>query len=276
MSIFKISSIKYNIINEDNKPLYKKGFDYMSDFVDGLAFVRNGSMFNIVDESGVLLYEEWISDRHEFRRFFENKSDEQRRQRSSKTNADTDFDFTTLKHNLRNEQIDDKTIEHVIQQINDLHDYLGNIDLNNSDYCNLLKAIKCASFLKEKFSDEYKMSVMKKTLIYRDDDICIFKPTNFEESRIIGDPQWCVAFKKYCWDNHYKFDSEAIYYVYDVMKYGKDDDFVSIVVRLDGSVCVYNKKHKFLEGTDGIKYIKRFGKGASVLLTKKRKPIQTL
>jgi hypothetical protein len=41
---------------------------------------------------------------------------------------------------------------------------------------------------------------MQKTLVYEDNNVCIFKPTNFQESSIIGEP----IYSQDRLDEHYK------------------------------------------------------------------------
>ena len=61
---------------------------------------------------------------------------------------------------------------------------------------------------------------MSKTLIHEDDCICIFKPTSFQESEIIGKEICCFAFSQGRCAEHYIENHESIYYVYDVMRKG--------------------------------------------------------
>lgn len=116
---------------------------------------------------------------------------------------------------------------------------------------------------------------MNKTLVFRDEEICIFKPTNFNESRIIGEPICCFAYSQERWNEHYEFDQEAIYYVYDVMRYGTDEDFVAITVRPNGSALVLDKKHNWWSRHDSTRFIQGLGGGAAVITTKEGKAIKS-
>ena len=98
----------------------------------------------------------------------------------------------------------------------------------------VVKAVKIGTFLRAKFNNEETFSIMQKTLVFEDNNICIFKPTNFQESSVIGEPICCFAYSQGRWDEHYNGYQEAIYYVYDVMKEGTQHDFVSITVRPNG------------------------------------------
>ena len=97
-------------------------------------------------------------------------------------------------NNLMIENVDNIAINNIVQQVRENWKYFDNVDWDNIDYCGVLKAINHAKFLKAKFNDESKYAIMKKTLVYRDDEICIFKPTNFKESSIIGEPICCFAY----------------------------------------------------------------------------------
>ena len=106
-------------------------------------------------------------------------------------------------NNLMIENVDNTAINDIVQQVRENWKYFDNVDWDNIDYCDILKAINHAKFLKAKFNDESKYAIMKKTLVYRDDKICIFKPTNFKESSIIGEPICCFAYSQSRWDEHY-------------------------------------------------------------------------
>lgn len=116
---------------------------------------------------------------------------------------------------------------------------------------------------------------MQKTLVFEDNNICIFKPTNFQESSVIGEPICCFAYSQGRWDEHYNGYQEAIYYVYDVMKEGTQHDFVSITVRPNGSALVLDKEHNWWSKQQSIQYIQSLEEGASYITTKDGKTIKT-
>ena len=148
------------------------------------------------------------------------------------------------------ENVDNTAINDIVQQVRENWKYFDNVDWDNIDYCGILKAINHAKFLKAKFNDKSKYAIMKKTLVYRDDEICIFKPTNFKESSIIGEPICCFAYSQGRWDEHYNGYQEAIYYVYDVMRDGTIEDFVAITVRPSGRALVLDKEHNWWTQND--------------------------
>ena len=186
-----------------------------------------------------------------------------------------DDKLSKIVNNLQKEGVDDSAINDVVQKVKEYWSYIGNIDWNTIDYCNTLKVINCAKFLKAKFNDETKFAIMNKTLVFRDEEICIFKPTNFNESRIIGEPICCFAYSQERWNEHYEFDQEAIHYVYDVMRYGTDEDFVAITVRPNGSALVLDKKHNWWSRHDSTRFIQGLGGGAAVITTKEGKAIKS-
>lgn len=173
------------------------------------------------------------------------------------------------------ENVDNIAINDIVQQVREYWKYFDNVDWDNIDYCGILKAINLAKFLKAKFNNESKYAIMKKTLAYRDDEICIFKPTNFKESSIIGEPICCFAYSQDKWDEHYNDYQEAIYYVYDVMRDGTIEDFVAITVRPNGRALVLDKEHNWWTQNDSIRYINGLGNGAMVIATKEGKPIKS-
>ncbi len=182
--------------------------------------------------------------------------------------------LTKLYNNLRLEGLDDSHIKEIIREINVYWDYIGDLEWNDIGYIDIIKEISIASFLKAKFDDENKVSVMRKTMVYRDEDNCIFKPSNFFESSIIGEPICCFANNENYWDEHYNEYDEAIYYVYDVVRLGDVDDFVAITVRPHGRALVLDKGHNWKTPQDSIRYIRGLGNGASVIKAKDGKPIQ--
>ena len=94
------------------------------------------------------------------------------------------------------------------------------LDFENGNYIDFVKSINIATFLESKFNTDKDIAIMNKTLIYEDDCICIFKPTSFQESEIIGEEICCFEFSQGRWAEHYIENHESIYYVYDVMRKG--------------------------------------------------------
>jgi hypothetical protein len=165
-------------------------------------------------------------------------------------------------------------IYNIMSQYIALKPFCRALDVENGDYMEFIKAIKIATFLKTKFSDEESLSVMYKTLIYEDNDVCIFKPSNFQESAIIGEPICCFAYSQGRWDEHYNEYQEAIYYVFDVMNENTKHDFVAITVRPSGRALILDKEHNWWSPSDSIRYIRGLGKGASLIVTKEGRSIK--
>lgn len=179
-----------------------------------------------------------------------------------------------LTDSLRKENIDNAAINDIIQKLREYWPYLGVVDWDNITYIDILKSIYCAKFLKAKFNDDSKFSIMQKTLVYRDGGICMFKPTTFEESSIIGEPICCFAYSRGRWNEHYIGYGEAIYYVYDVRR-GDTEDFVAITVRPTGTAIVLDKNNRWWTPSESIKYIQELGEGTPLIVTKEGKPIKT-
>ncbi len=177
-----------------------------------------------------------------------------------------------ITNNLKNENVDNTAINDIIQQVKEYWQYFGTIDWDEIDYIGILKAINCAKFLKAKFNDESKYLIMRKALVYQNDGVCVFKPTSFEESSIIGEPICCFAYSQGRWDEHYIGNGEAIYYVFDAMR-DNAQDFVAITVHPNGKALILDKNHNWWTPSDSIKYIQSLGNGASLITTKAGKQI---
>lgn len=166
-------------------------------------------------------------------------------------------------------------IYNLMSQYIDLKPYCRALDVQNGDIIEFVKAVKIGTFLRAKFNNEETFSIMQKTLVFEDNNICIFKPTNFQESSVIGEPICCFAYSQGRWDEHYNGYQEAIYYVYDVMKEGTQHDFMSITVRPNGRVLVLDKEHNWWSKQQSIQYIQSLEEGASYITSKDRKTIKT-
>ena len=190
----------------------------------------------------------------------------------------TTDDYDKLKNKIdefSQEGLEPIRIYNIISQYIALKPFCRALDVINGDYIEFIKAIKIATFLKAKFNNENAISVMQKTLVYEDNNVCIFKPTNFQESSIIGEPICCFAYSQGRWDEHYNAYEEAIYYIFDVMRENSIHDFVAITVRPNGRALVLDKNHNWWSPSDSIRYIQGLGEGASTIVTKDGKSIKT-
>lgn len=190
-------------------------------------------------------------------------------------NSTDDYDILKNKiDEFLHEGLEPIRIYNIISQYIVLKPFCRALDIINGDYIEFIKAIKIATFLKAKFNNENAISVMQKTLVYEDNNVCIFKPTNFQESSIIGEPICCFAYSQGRWDEHYNAYEEAIYYVFDVMRENSIHDFVAITVRPNGRALVLDKNHNWWSPADSIRYIQGLGEGASTIVTKEGKSIK--
>lgn len=115
---------------------------------------------------------------------------------------------------------------------------------------------------------------MRQTLSYKGNGVCIFKPNNFEESSVVGEPICCFAFSQGRWEEHYNEYQESIYYVYDALREGTIEDFVAITVRPSGKALVLDKEHNWWSSSQSNQFIKGLGEGALVIKTKDGKPVK--
>ncbi len=185
-----------------------------------------------------------------------------------------DVILSKLANNLRVEGVEENAVEDILQKVGEYWEFIGGIDWDNVDYFGILKEISVARFLKAKFNDETKISIMRQTLSYRGNGVCIFKPNNFEESSVVGEPICCFAFSQGRWEEHYNEYQESIYYVYDALREGTIEDFVAITVRPSGKALVLDKKHNWWSSSQSNQFIKGLGEGALVIKTKDGKPVK--
>lgn len=115
-------------------------------------------------------------------------------------------DYKALKKKIdefTKEGIELQRISSTIKQYLDLKSFCQTLNISNADYIDFLQAIRMARFLDAKFNSKESLDIMQKTLIYKSNEVCIFKPTNFKESNIIGLPEWCFSKSQGHWDGHY-------------------------------------------------------------------------
>lgn len=185
-----------------------------------------------------------------------------------------DVILSKLANNLRIEGVEENAVKDILQKVGEYWEFISGIDWDNVDYFGILKEISVARFLKAKFNDETKISIMRQTLSYRGNGVCIFKPNNFEESSVVGEPICCFAFSQGRWEEHYNEYQESIYYVYDALREGTIEDFVAITVRPSGKALVLDKEHNWWSSSQSNQFIKGLGEGALVIKTKDGKPVK--
>ena len=185
-----------------------------------------------------------------------------------------DVILSKLANNLRIEGVEENAVKDILQKVGEYWEFISGIDWDNVDYFGILKEISVARFLKAKFNDETKISIMRQTLSYKGNGVCIFKPNNFEESSVVGEPICCFAFSQGRWEEHYNEYQESIYYVYDALREGTIEDFVAITVRPSGKALVLDKEHNWWSSSQSNQFIKGLGEGALVIKTKDGKPVK--
>ena len=77
-------------------------------------------------------------------------------------------------------------IYNLMSQYIDLKPYCRALDVQNGDIIEFVKAVKIGTFLRAKFNNEETFSIMQKTLVFEDNNICIFKPKNFPKFMSFG------------------------------------------------------------------------------------------
>ena len=176
-----------------------------------------------------------------------------------------DEKIAKLYQNLKNEGVDDIHANDIIQKVKEYYEYLSNYNLEQLDYMDALKAIQYGRFLKSNNASGDNAKVWNDTKVYSDNDIVIWKPRNYQESSIIGSPQWRISFRDYHWNDHVIHNGETIYMIYNGWA-NEDLQYTSACVERNGNIIIYDSNHNKLSGIF-LKslFLKSLGDGASVL-----------
>lgn len=175
-----------------------------------------------------------------------------------------DEKIAKLYQNLKHEGVDDVRANDIIQKIKEYYEYLSNYNLEQLDYIGALKAIQYGRFLKSNNAGGDNAKVWNNTKVYSDNDVVIWKPRNYQESSIIGSPQWCISFRDYHWNNHVIHNGETIYMIYNGWA-NEDLQYTSACVERNGNIIIYDCNHNKLSDIDKDSFLKSLGDGASVL-----------
>lgn len=175
-----------------------------------------------------------------------------------------DEKITKLYQNLKNEGVDDIRANDIIQKVKEYYEYLSNYNLEQLDYIGALKAIQYGRFLKSNNAGGDNAKVWNDTKVYSDNDVVIWKPRNYQESSIIGSPQWCISFRDYHWNDHVIHNGETIYMIYNGWA-NEDLQYTSACVERNGNIIIYDSNHNKLNDIDKESYLKSLGDGISVL-----------
>ncbi len=175
-----------------------------------------------------------------------------------------DEKIVKLYQNLKNEGVDDIRANDIIQKVKEYYEYLSNYNLEQLDYIGALKAIQYGRFLKSNNAGGDNAKVWNDTKVYSDNDVVIWKPRNYQESSIIGSPQWCISFRDYHWNDHVIHNGETIYMIYNGWA-NEDLQYTSACVERNGNIIIYDSNHNKLNDIDKESFLKSLGDGISVL-----------
>lgn len=175
-----------------------------------------------------------------------------------------DEKIAKLYQNLKNEGVDDIRANDIIQKVKEYYEYLSNYNLEQLDYIGALKAIQYGRFLKSNNAGGDNAKVWNDTKVYSDNDVVIWKPRNYQESSIIGSPQWCISFRDYHWNDHVIHNGETIYMIYNGWA-NEDLQYTSACVERNGNIIIYDSNHNKLNDIDKESFLKSLGDGISVL-----------
>lgn len=169
-----------------------------------------------------------------------------------------------LYQNLKKEGVDDVRANDIIQKVKEYYEYISNYNLEQLDYIGALKAIQYGRFLKSNNANGDNAKVWNDTKVYSDNDVVIWKPRNYQESSIIGSPQWCISYRDYHWNDHVIHNGETIYMIYNGWV-NEDLQYTSACVERNGNIIIYDRNHNKLNDIDKDVFLKSLGNGVSVL-----------
>lgn len=179
-----------------------------------------------------------------------------------------------IRRYLTNEGYSEKVINSWLERYLSIKEYISFCDVKKLGTADFFNYVCIGEFLNSKFPNDNTKAIMMNTLIYKDNECLIFKPTTFEESNIIGDPICCFAESESYWYQHYETDQESIYYVYDVMR-TYPENFVAVTVRPSGRARVIDSAHNWKTEKDSLMFINCLGEGKNLIVTKDGKSIKT-
>ena len=148
--------------------------------------------------------------------------------------------------------------------------YLTNDEVDGKDIYSLALDNDKGSFRKGLYSTDEQLSDWRKTVVYEDEFTTVNKPSSFEESRNIGNPQWCFCYKNDKWIQHNEIERETIYFVHS-LKAPKKWEYNAVCVLPNGDKKVIDGNHDPLSRRNGelFGYLREINGASEVLITDK-------
>ena len=149
-----------------------------------------------------------------------------------------------------NKEANIKELKSIFVERAAIFQYLTNDEVDGKDIYSLALDNDKGSFRKGLYSTDEQLSDWRKTVVYEDEFTTVNKPSSFEESRNIGNPQWCFCYKYDKWIQHNEVERETIYFVHSV-KVPQQWEYNAICVLPNGDRKVIDKNHDYLSRRNG-------------------------
>ena len=163
--------------------------------------------------------------------------------------------------------VDEQTLQSIFWQRYEIEDWLRDKSLEGKDYTVLYKENEKGIFRSTTYKTEDVKQVWLSTIVAEDEDVTINMPTSFEEAHMLGMVGWCFCDNAGWWSQHTNPLSqdglgEAIYFIHDILQ-ANPDDYVTDMVKRDGSHEILNRKHHHLNVS---RYLRSIGDMANKLV----------
>lgn len=149
-----------------------------------------------------------------------------------------------------NKEANIKELKSIFVERAAIFQFLTNDDVDGKDIYSLSLDNDKGSFRKGLYSTDEQLSDWRKTVVYEDEFTTVNKPSSFEESRNIGNPQWRFCYKYDKWIQHNEVERETIYFVHSV-KVPQQWEYNAICVLPNGDRKVIDKNHDYLSRRNG-------------------------
>jgi len=164
----------------------------------------------------------------------------------------SDIDKTEDKRYLKrirelyyNEETPIRILRSVFNERCAINQYLTNDDVEGKDLDTLFFENKKGTFRKRWYYFDEAFQSWKSTIIYEDEYTTINKPTSFEESRNIGNPQWCFCYKNDKWLQHNQEFKETIYFIHCVIQ-PEIWQYNAVCVLPNNGMKILDSNHRYL------------------------------
>jgi len=169
-----------------------------------------------------------------------------------------------------NEETPIEVLRSVFNERCAINQYLINDDVEGKDLDTLFFENRKGTFRKRWYNFDEAFQLWKTTIVYEDEYTTINKPSSFEESRNVGNPQWCFCYKNDKWLQHNQDFKETIYFVHCVTQ-PEIWQYNAVCVLPNNGMKILDSNHRYLSRNGEIDgYLHTLGKKAvSVMVSDK-------